>query len=200
MVTKKSIGQSSYLYSITAPLGCCNIGIPSKINIILTKYRSSITPVSILQSAWNFAQSMAASLSFSVQNVKTIEQLRQMLWMNEISQDLSLGWISVGYRLLEQRIGFMCLVTPIWTTIDGRWNWEITNKLRPHAKVKISGCLTHIATEITQVHGGVRLMHNGDELGWRLTGACTAPGELAHQWQKYDDVMKWNAFRVTGHL
>ena len=70
------------------------------LNPNFAKTRSSITSVSILQSSWNFAQNTAVSLPCSVQNCKTIGQLRQMLWTNEISRDLSSRWVWDRYPIL----------------------------------------------------------------------------------------------------
>ena len=52
-----------------------------------TNFVESCLPVTyftVNQLFWNFAQSSAATLPYSVQNFKTIAQLRWMLWMNEI--------------------------------------------------------------------------------------------------------------------
>ena len=49
---------------------------------------------------WNFAQSVAISLPYSVQNCKTIEQIKRMLWTNKISRDLNLRWVSDEYPIL----------------------------------------------------------------------------------------------------
>ena len=38
----------------------------------------------------------------SVQKFKTIGQLKQMLWMNAISRDLSLRWVLDGYLILQK--------------------------------------------------------------------------------------------------
>ena len=45
---------------------------------------------------------MASSLPCSVQYFKTIGQLRQMLWTNDISGELSLRWVSNGYPILQR--------------------------------------------------------------------------------------------------
>ena len=37
----------------------------------------------------------------SVQNYKTIRQLKHMLWTNEISRDYGLRWVSDGYPILQ---------------------------------------------------------------------------------------------------
>ena len=43
----------------------------------------------------------------SVQNFKTIRQLKRMLWRNAISRDLNLGWVSGGYSILHSSPGFV---------------------------------------------------------------------------------------------
>ena len=60
------------------PEGLCNIGYLSKLtlNSNLVKTLSFITPISVIQSFWNFAQSMAVILPCSVQNFKMNGQLR----------------------------------------------------------------------------------------------------------------------------
>ena len=72
--------------------GCTILDIYPKLilNTNLAKSRSSITCVSVIQSFWNFAQSMTVSLPCSVQNFKMIEQLWNKLWSKETLLDLSL--------------------------------------------------------------------------------------------------------------
>ena len=62
---------------------------------------SSITPVSIVQSFWNFAQSRAVLLPCSVWNIKMIRYLINKLWANEMSQDLGLRWVLDRYPILH---------------------------------------------------------------------------------------------------
>ena len=66
-------------------MACCNRKYPTEIQTHL-KYKSilPITQVSIAQSLWNFAQSMAVILPCFVQNCKMIGQTEWMLWTNEI--------------------------------------------------------------------------------------------------------------------
>ena len=71
------------------------------LNSNLAKSPLPITYSIVLQLFWNFAQSTAVTLLCSVQNFKMIGQLRWMLWMNEISCDLSLRWVSDGYPILH---------------------------------------------------------------------------------------------------
>ena len=81
---------------------CCEVlDIRPKLllNSYLVKSRSSITSVSIVQSIRNVAQSIAVVLSRSIQNFKTIEWQRIMLWVNESSRDLGVWWVSDGYPL-----------------------------------------------------------------------------------------------------
>ena len=75
------------------------------LNSNLVKSRYSITPVYVIQSFWNFSQSTAVILLFSVQNFKTIVQLWNKLWANETSQDLSLRCVSDGYHILHKAPG-----------------------------------------------------------------------------------------------
>ena len=64
-----------------------------------------ITYFSVTQSFWNFAQSIAVILPYSLQNFKTIEQLKRMLWANKISQDMSLRCVSDRYPILYSTPG-----------------------------------------------------------------------------------------------
>ena len=54
-----------------------------------------ITYWSFVQLFRNCVERMVVILSCSVQNVKTIKQLKRMLWMNNITWDLSLKWVSL---------------------------------------------------------------------------------------------------------
>ena len=58
------------------------------------KSRLHINQFSFVKSLWNFAQSTAVSLLCSEQNFKTTQRLKWVFWKNEISRDLSLGWVS----------------------------------------------------------------------------------------------------------
>ena len=57
---------------------------------------------SVVQSFWNFEQRTAVSLSCDVQNFKITGQLRNTLWANETSRDLSLRYVSDGYTILHK--------------------------------------------------------------------------------------------------
>ena len=79
--------------------GCYNIRFPPPkfiLNSNLAKSHSSITPISMVKSLWNCAQGTAVILPCSVQNLKTISQLRNDLWASEILRDLGLRWVSEG--------------------------------------------------------------------------------------------------------
>ena len=65
----------------------------------LLKYHLPITYFSVIKSFRKFSQSMAVSLPCSIQNFKTIRQLKRMSWTNEISRDLSLRWVSNGIAI-----------------------------------------------------------------------------------------------------
>ena len=58
----------------------------------------------MIQSFKYFAKSTTESLPWSVQNSKTILQVRNTLWANEISRDLGLIWVWGGY--IAQPSGF----------------------------------------------------------------------------------------------
>ena len=77
-------------------------------NSDLVKCNSPITSTSVVQSFWNFAQSMAVSLPCSVQNFTMIGQLKNKLWAIEISWYSSSRWVSVG--------GISSIVTAHWVT------------------------------------------------------------------------------------
>ena len=71
----------------------CNIRYPNlKPNLVKT--RLPTTYFSFTQSFWNLAQSTSVSLPCSVQNLKSIGQVKWMLWTNKISWELSLWWVS----------------------------------------------------------------------------------------------------------
>ena len=75
------------------------------LNPNLMNSRLSITFFGSYPIVSKFAQSTAVILPCSVQNFKTIEQLKQMLWTNEISWDDSLRWVSDGYPILHNTPG-----------------------------------------------------------------------------------------------
>ena len=78
----------------TSPtLGPCAIWDICLKRILNSNLANSCLPkayFTVIQSFWHFAQSMAAILPCSVQNFEIVGQLTQMLWVNEISWDLSL--------------------------------------------------------------------------------------------------------------
>ena len=76
--------------------GHFNIGYPSQTHLKLKLAQSYLLIIheTVSQLFWNFVQSMAVSLPCSVQNLKTIEQLKWLLWVNEILRDFSLQGIS----------------------------------------------------------------------------------------------------------
>ena len=53
------------------------------------------------QSFCEFPHSMVLILPCSVQNFKTIAQQKKMLWALDVSQYLSLRWVSQGYPYIE---------------------------------------------------------------------------------------------------
>ena len=86
------------------PGGLCNIDIrPKRIsNPNPMKSHLHITYFSGTQSFWHFAQSMAASLPWSVQNFKMIAWIIWMLCTNDISWDLRLRRVSDRYPILHR--------------------------------------------------------------------------------------------------
>ena len=77
----------SLTYNENNTPGCCAIQYirPKLIfNPNLVKSRLSVTYSSLIKSFRNFAQRTAVILPCSVQNFKTIAQLKRMLWTNEI--------------------------------------------------------------------------------------------------------------------
>ena len=80
-------------------IGRCNIGYSNIGNSNLAKSCSPIIPISVVKWFRNFAQNTTMTPPCSVQNFKTIWQLRKTLLVNEISRDLSFGWISEGVIL-----------------------------------------------------------------------------------------------------
>ena len=79
------------------------------INSNLMKTCVLVTSNTVIQSFWNFAQSMAISLPCSVQNLKMIGQPIKALWANEILLDLSLKRTSLRFPILYR---------PPWISID----------------------------------------------------------------------------------
>ena len=75
------------------------------LNSTLTKSRSAITSMSVVESFWDFAQSTAVSLPCSVQNFKTIGRLTNKSWTNDILRDLSSRCVFGGYPILQQPQG-----------------------------------------------------------------------------------------------
>ena len=88
-----------WIYIIHKQGVLCKIGYPSETDLKPKSHEK--TPISIIWSTWNFAQCMAVSLPCSVQNSKTIWQLRLMSWTNEISRFFGLRRISSGYPWLH---------------------------------------------------------------------------------------------------
>ena len=75
---------------VSRPGVLCNIWYPSQTHLKNpVKSRLLIIYLSVIQSLWNFVQSTAVILSCSVQNFKTIGQLKRFLWTKEISRELS---------------------------------------------------------------------------------------------------------------
>ena len=62
-------------------------------NSDILKSNLPITSISISQSFWNFAQSMAVSLPCSVQNFKMIGQLRNNVWASRFQEI----WVLVSF-------------------------------------------------------------------------------------------------------
>ena len=82
----------------------------------LAKSRLPITYFADARSFWNFAQTTTEVLSWSVQNFKTIGQLKQVLWTNEISRDICLIWVSDGH--------------PTWTAFPVQ-GWGLLGRFPP---------------------------------------------------------------------
>ena len=97
----------SWIDSKLRPWGLVQYRISTKIHLKLKSRETllSITQTLVDQSFWDFAQSTAVSLPCSVQNFKLIEQLKRMLWTNEILPNLSLRWVSDGYLILHSSPG-----------------------------------------------------------------------------------------------
>ena len=89
----------------------------SKTQKLTSNLPKSHLPVSYFQVArlfLNFAQSTAVILPCSVQNFKMIRQMKWMLWMTEISRDLSLRWVTEGYPISHGDL-------PQWACIPQSW-------------------------------------------------------------------------------
>ena len=78
------------------------------------KYPHSVTyACAVAQKFWHFAQNTTPILPCFVQYFKMIEQLKRMLWTNEISRDLDLRWVLDGYPILHIHHGsHWCLGLP----------------------------------------------------------------------------------------
>ena len=88
--------------------GLCKVGYSCPkliLNPNLAKTCSPITTFLIAQSFWCFAQGKAVVLPCSLQNCDRIEQLKGMLWTNDVSRDLSSTWVSDGYPILHSTSG-----------------------------------------------------------------------------------------------
>ena len=70
--------------------------------------------MSIVESFWIFVQSTAVSLPCSVHNFKTIRQLRNKLWANVISRDLSSRCVMDGYPMSTLVASAASLYRPGW--------------------------------------------------------------------------------------
>ena len=93
-----------YLYLLWETRGVVQYKISVRNVSSIQILRNLVLPITyclVSQSFWNCAQNTAVSLPCSVQNFKMIRQLKQMLWANEISRDLSLRLISEGYPILH---------------------------------------------------------------------------------------------------
>ena len=82
-------------------------------NSNLEKSHSSITPVSVVQSFWNFGHSTAMILPCSVQNAKTTGRLRNKWWTNKFSRDLVWSFGRISY-ITQQRHLSHHLLNPIF--------------------------------------------------------------------------------------
>ena len=97
-------------------------------HITQTKFKSREIPFThnllrIVKSFWNFAQGAAGSLPRSVQNFKSIGQLKWMSWGNEISRDLGSRWFSTGYPILGlppvSRVPWL-----LWADVNPFWPYQ----------------------------------------------------------------------------
>ena len=84
------------------PCAIMNIRLKSTWNPNLMQSRLHITYFSGTKSFWTFAQSTGVVLPHFVQKFWATEQLKQMLWTNEISWDLRLIRVSDGYPILHR--------------------------------------------------------------------------------------------------
>ena len=71
------------------------------VNSKFTKFHWSISYISIVQSVWNFAQSMAVSLLCSVQNFQTIGQLKKYYKQPRFNEIWVLRWILERFASLS---------------------------------------------------------------------------------------------------
>ena len=83
------------------PGALCNIGHPSETHFKLKSREVSFAHNPARGCSIVFAQSTSVIPSCSLQNFKTVGQLKRMLWTSELSWDLSLGWVSDGYPILH---------------------------------------------------------------------------------------------------
>ena len=97
-------------------------------HITQTKFKSREIPFTynllrIVKSFWNFAQGAAGSLPRSVQNFKSIGQLKWVSWGNEISRDLGSRWFSTGYPILGlppvSRVPWL-----LWADVNPFWPYQ----------------------------------------------------------------------------
>ena len=99
------------------------------INSSIAKSRSLITSVS--KFSWNFRGEKALSLPCPMQNSKTIEQLEQMLWTNDILRDSRLRWVPDGNPMLH------CA----WQVLEGYAIVVINENMRSEAP--LTNCIAH---------------------------------------------------------
>ena len=88
------------------PGGCAiwDIRPKSIFNTNLSKSRLRTAYFAATHSFYNSAQSTALLLSCSVKHSKTIGQLKQIIWTDEVLRDFSLRWFSDGYSILHSTI------------------------------------------------------------------------------------------------
>ena len=82
--------HSARSWSYTCIRDCCS---PSEIHLEPKSPEIPFAHTLLWWSFWNFAQSTAVVLPYSVQNFKTMGQLKRVLWTNDVSQDLSLSYV-----------------------------------------------------------------------------------------------------------
>ena len=78
----------------------CYVGYRTQTHLQIRywKFRPPLTYFAVAQSFRNFAQS---TMSYSVQNLKTVLQLTRISLLDVISQDLSLRWVWDGFPVLS---------------------------------------------------------------------------------------------------